>query len=35
VIMALKTQIARLQRLYGMTATQARLIAGLHYGEGR
>ncbi len=32
--MVLKIQIARLQRLYGMTATQARLIAGLHYGEG-
>tara|TARA_R110001599_G_scaffold294646_2_gene498641 strand:+ start:362 stop:469 length:108 start_codon:yes stop_codon:yes gene_type:complete len=30
--MALKIQIARLQRLYGLTATQARLVAGLHYG---
>lgn len=31
--MALKIQIARLQRFYGLSATQARLIAGLHYGE--
>lgn len=31
--MALKIQVARLQRLYGMSATQARLVAGLHYGE--
>jgi hypothetical protein len=30
--MTLRFQIARLQRLYGMSATQARLIAGLHYG---
>jgi len=34
VIMALKIQIARLQRLYGLTATQARLVAGLHDGGG-
>ncbi len=33
-MMALKIQIARLQRLYGMSATQARLVAGLHFGEG-
>ncbi len=32
-LMALIIQIARLQRLYGMSATQARLVAGLHYGE--
>jgi hypothetical protein len=33
-LMALKIQVARLQRLYGLTETQARLVAGLHYGEG-
>jgi hypothetical protein len=33
-LMALKIQIARLQRLYGLIPTQARLVAGLHYGEG-
>lgn len=33
-MMALRIQIARLQRLYGLTATQARLVASLHYGEG-
>lgn len=32
-IMALKIQIARLQRLYGLSATQARLIAGLNCGD--
>ncbi len=32
--MALKLQIARLRRLYGMTETKARLVAGLYYGEG-
>jgi hypothetical protein len=32
--MALRIQVARPQRLYGMTATQARLIAGLHEGGG-
>ena len=26
-------QIARLMRKHGLTATKARLIAGLHYGE--
>tara|TARA_R110002126_G_scaffold53133_2_gene144002 strand:- start:145 stop:246 length:102 start_codon:yes stop_codon:yes gene_type:complete len=31
--MTLKIQIARLQRLYGMSFTQARLVANLHYGE--
>jgi hypothetical protein len=30
--MALRIQIARLQRLYGMSATHARLVAGLHFG---
>ena len=30
----LKLQISYLQRLYGLTAAQARLVAGLHYGEG-
>ena len=33
-LMALIIQVARLQRLYGLTAAQARLVAGLHYGEG-
>ena len=32
--MAFKLQVARLQRLYGLTTAQARVIAGLHYGEG-
>ncbi len=31
--MALKLQIARLRRLYGMSETSARLVAGLYYGE--
>ncbi len=31
--MALTIQIARLQRIYGLSLTQARLVAGLHYGE--
>lgn len=31
--MAIQLQVARLQRLYGMTVKQARLVAGLHYGE--
>jgi hypothetical protein len=31
-MMAVRIQIARLQRLYGLTATQARVVAGLHYG---
>lgn len=26
-------QVARLQRLYGLSPTQAALIAKLHYGE--
>ena len=26
-------QISRLMRLYGLSTTQARLIAGLYYGE--
>lgn len=30
-MMALR--IARLQRLYGLSETHARLVAGLHYGE--
>ena len=31
--MAHTIQINRLMRLYGLTTTQARLIASLHYGE--
>lgn len=31
--MARSIQIARLMRQYGLTATRARLIAGLYYGE--
>lgn len=31
--MAFTLQIARLKRLYGLSTTQAQLIASLHYGE--
>ena len=30
-----RLQIARLQRRYGLTASQARLVAELHYGGRR
>jgi hypothetical protein len=28
-----RRQVARLRRLYGLTETQARLVAVLHFGE--
>lgn len=34
-IMTLHIQIARLRRLYGISETHARLIAGLYYGEAQ
>ncbi len=32
--MAMYLQTVRLKRLYGLTTTQARLVASLYYGEG-